>query len=378
MEIRQSDWQDYINRLSAVNQRASERMQTWMDEHPTAPADQTVGTAYALSTGYGEAAGELACEMYDEIAAAQRARVPAAEPAPTATYGETAKAVYGTMKTNPESVPDTVGRLVKQVGADTMLQNARRDGAEFAWVPMGDTCAFCLTLASRGWQRQSKKGAERHASHIHANCDCEYCVRFDGKSGVQGYDPDKYLEMYENAEGSTPQEKINAMRRAHYAENAPTIRAQKRAAYAARREGEKGLTTGAGNGNLQSSNVAFYGEPVRLSVGAKSASYPTVYYPDTDIQVEFVDGTRPAYPPDHTMAGKGSKTHRQIDDIDRLVSTYNAPAQGWHKEKARYQVYDEFGEIRVVELHWYQHEEVGRVEYKVKTKGGCVYVDEWE
>ena len=38
-----------------------------------------------------------------------------------------------------------------------MLKNALRDGAEFAWVPNGDTCAFCMTLASRGWQRASKR-----------------------------------------------------------------------------------------------------------------------------------------------------------------------------------------------------------------------------
>lgn len=28
-----------------------------------------------------------------------------------------------------------------------MLKNALRDGAEFAWVSNGDTCAFCMTLA---------------------------------------------------------------------------------------------------------------------------------------------------------------------------------------------------------------------------------------
>ena len=116
---------------------------------------------------------------------------------------------------------------------------------------MGDTCAFCLTLASRGWQRQSKKARDRHASHIHANCDCEYCVRFDGKSTVQGYDPDALLEQYYAAEGNTPQEKINAIRRAHYAENAPTIRAQKRAAYARRMEREKGLLYGGNHGTMQ-------------------------------------------------------------------------------------------------------------------------------
>ena len=95
-----------------------------------------------------------------------------------------------------------------------MLKNAERDGAQFAWVPMGDTCAFCLTLASRGWQYMSKNAMKHgHAEHIHANCDCTYAIRFDESSTVAGYDSDRYLEMYENAEGSTPAEKINSMRR---------------------------------------------------------------------------------------------------------------------------------------------------------------------
>ena len=75
-----------------------------------------------------------------------------------------------------------------------------------------------------------------HAEHIHANCDCTYAVRFDGRSGVQGYDPDRYLAMYENAEGDTPREKINAMRRELYAENKDRINEQKRSAYAKRVE----------------------------------------------------------------------------------------------------------------------------------------------
>lgn len=210
MRIRRSDWQGYINRLSRVRDTAEARMERLMD---VVEGDEMVEAAYVLATNYGEAAAALACEMYDEIAAAQGVSVPAAVPALTATRVETAKAVYGTLKNQQSTVPATVGRLVKQAGADTMLQNAARDRAEFAWVPMGDTCAFCLTLASRGWQRQSRKAAQRHASHIHANCDCEYCVRFDSRSTVEGYDPDRYLEMYEDAEGSTPQEKINSMRR---------------------------------------------------------------------------------------------------------------------------------------------------------------------
>ena len=102
------------------------------------------------------------------------------------------------MKQSQSKVPATVARLVKQVGADTTLKNAKRDGAQFAWIPHGDTCAFCITLASRGWQYMSDEALKGgHAEHIHANCDCEYAVRFDGHSTVAGYDPDKYLEEYE-------------------------------------------------------------------------------------------------------------------------------------------------------------------------------------
>ena len=112
-----------------------------------------------------------------------------------------------------------------------MLKNALRDGAEFAWVPNGDTCAFCMTLASRGWQRASKGAIKNgHAEHIHANCDCTYAIRFDPEVNVEGYDPDAYLKAYRDA-GSD----VNELRRIHYAENRERINAQKRAAYAARK-----------------------------------------------------------------------------------------------------------------------------------------------
>ena len=119
-----------------------------------------------------------------------------------------------------------------------------------------------------------------------------------------------------------------------------------------------------------------YGDPIVRGVGARSPSYPIVYYPGTNIQVEFVPGTGPVYPPDHIIAGKGCKTKNPIDDIDRLVEEYHCDAAGWKKDKAIYEVYDEYGVIRKVELHWYHHDDVGKVEYKIKTRGGFVYLDE--
>ena len=121
-----------------------------------------------------------------------------------------------------------------------MLQNAKRDHAQFAWIPMGDTCAFCLTLASRGWQYMSQRAMKNgHAQHIHANCDCEYCVRFDTTSTVEGYDPDALQEKYYSFEG-TPDEKINAWRREIREQNKDLVNEQKRIAYAAQKAREMG------------------------------------------------------------------------------------------------------------------------------------------
>lgn len=219
MQINRSDWLRYITKLSAIDQKAADRMRVWMERRPDADIEELVQMAHMVSRRYGEAAASFACEMYDATATAQGAAVRPAEPAETATYEETNRAVRGTLKNQHSTVPATVGRLVKQAGADTMLRNAARDGAEWAWVPSGDTCAFCMMLASRGWQRQGRKAARgQHAEHIHANCNCTYAVRFDGKSTVAGYgDGEKYLDMYENAEGRSWRDKLNSMRRDQYA-----------------------------------------------------------------------------------------------------------------------------------------------------------------
>lgn len=242
MTITRNVWSKYIASLRKVNDEAARLAIRYLETHDTvtqAGVDALIEYCYSLATKYGEAAAELAAQMYDALALATGASVAPAVPAATATMQETAKAVVGTMKTgNNEIVSSAVGRLVKMAGVDTTMQNALRDGAEWAWIPVGDTCAFCITLASRGWQRASKKAIRGgHAEHIHANCDCTYAIRFDD-SEVEGYDPREYEEMYYDADGKKPQDRINAMRREFYAQNKDEINAQKRSAYEKRKERE--------------------------------------------------------------------------------------------------------------------------------------------
>lgn len=267
MYITQKEWKAYINKLWKLNQGAAQKVINYVGKHGLGDRDALIAYANSVVQTYGAGSAALSAAMYDATAAASGVAVPAAEMAPLAEYGDVAKTVNGVLKSssNVEELASAVSRWVKKASCDTTLQNAVRDarprkygkkrntGAQFAWVPSGDTCAYCLALAANGWQNQTVGAAAAHAEHIHSNCDCTYAVRFGDDGGVEGYDPDeitdqiwhdvveqdaddgyKYLDaMYHGAFNS---DVINAVRRENYAKNKDKINAQKRDAYEKRQE----------------------------------------------------------------------------------------------------------------------------------------------
>lgn len=234
----------YRELLRQISEKAAEEVQEYMREHKFLIDDAFLDFAYAISTKYGEAAGALSCKFFDElneywvkVGQGKRPYAKMAEPAKTATRQEVIETVLGAKKDGMANIPSAVGKLAKRTAEDTTLENAIRGGYEFAWVPSGDSCSFCMMLASNGWQRASKKALKKgHAAHIHPNCDCTYVVRFDKGTTVEGYDPDYYKAMYDNADGDKWQDKLNSMRRDNYAKNKDKINAQKRVAYKLRKE----------------------------------------------------------------------------------------------------------------------------------------------
>lgn len=238
MYISTKDWLAYTDRMSKLSNKAAWLIRNYVTQHGglnEIDVDELIRYAYSVAQKYSNGSAALSAQMYDAIADLSGKFLDAAEMAANPTYGEVAKTIHGVLKTsmNEEEIGASVGRLVKRTGVRTTLHNARRDGAQFAWIPQGDTCAFCITLASRGWQDARKAD---HAEHIHSNCDCEYAVRFNTSTNVEGYDPDEYYRQYSEAEGNTPKEKINSMRRKYYAENREEILSQKADAYAKRQE----------------------------------------------------------------------------------------------------------------------------------------------
>lgn len=234
--ISKKEWDNYIALMRQVNEKAAMDLVSYMRRRfgaglidPTTLTSEQrkelIDYAYAIVNKYGEASAALAAEMYDATAILEGRYLAPAELAPIAEYGDVARAVNGTIlqSGNFEEIASAATRWVKMAGADTTLHNAIRDGAQFAWIPAGMTCAFCLTLASRGWQPASKQIIkDGHAEHIHSNCDCQYAVRYTKETVIEGYNPEEYLSMYQHAEGRTPQERINSMRRQAYAADKPT------------------------------------------------------------------------------------------------------------------------------------------------------------
>lgn len=244
MKVKVRDWNKYKNKISALSNKASDALLAWITSQggiEMVDSDALVAYAYALSKKYGEGAATLSAMMYDAVAEASNAAVPMAIVADTATYSEVAKTINGILKVsgNEDYISSSAGRLVKQAAADTTMQNACRDGAEFAWISVGDTCAFCELLASNGWKKAGKNTLNGiHAEHIHANCDCEYAIRFDHTTTVEGYEPKKmYSDLMDTGENNW-HDRVNALRREKYAENKDEINEQKRIAYSKRTEDE--------------------------------------------------------------------------------------------------------------------------------------------
>lgn len=246
MTVSNKAWQKYVKTLAAIDQTAARKFEVYvrgLDLGKYANRKKAIDYAVKLASVYGESAAAAACEMYDAIAAAAGVYYPAATPAmiDEYIYGDVAKTVNGMIKqqASAESMGQAIGRLVKRTGADTTLQNAIRDRAEFAWIPSGDSCAFCIMLASNGWQPATKAAMNGgHAEHIHANCDCEYAIRFTPDTEYAGYNPREYRDMYDEADedGNSWEARVNVMRRQQYAEKKDKINQQKREAYAARQE----------------------------------------------------------------------------------------------------------------------------------------------
>lgn len=173
---------------------------------------QVLAQAYRV---YGDRAAYVACQWYDEAMARLGHDLDAAElfnDVDADAIGRGVRYLVGLVADGDPSgyvsrMADKAYDHAMRAANSTMYGNANRPadaraGVRYARVPTGsETCGFCLMLASLGFNYRSREtagdvGAQFNSYHDH--CDCRVVVG-DDLTTVEGYDPDWYYEVYQDA-----------------------------------------------------------------------------------------------------------------------------------------------------------------------------------
>ena len=153
---------------------------------------------------YGELSGVAAVDFYDEVRDRPGFRPTIADPPPTAQVEASERwAVTPLFRPDPDDgaalarVISIVDRVSVNRGHDTVIQSGEADPARprFARVPVGDTCAWCRALASRGAVYITRETADMATSHD--RCDCKVSPVFENDD--LPYDRDALYREYSEA-----------------------------------------------------------------------------------------------------------------------------------------------------------------------------------
>ena len=161
---------------------------------------------------YGDAAGVLGADFYEELRDATEARFVVAvgsSPSVTQVQASTRWALGPLFQPVPNpaqallNIEGSTQRLVLQAARDSIFDSAAKDPVRtgFARVPRGaKTCKFCTMIASRGAVYSSARNAGQ-SNEWHDDCDCVITAVRSAADFPEGYDPDEFLKLYADGVG---------------------------------------------------------------------------------------------------------------------------------------------------------------------------------
>lgn len=188
-----------------VNAAKAELLAFWraLDlSDPERARDALVEFMPALVRKYGNAAGAAAADFYDDLradAVTRRAfRAIVADADDVAVTEATRRLAGSLFDGNVEAMLDGLGAVVdkhvKQVGRNTITRSSYADPDARGWAReiRGDTCDFCIMLASRGGVYTRETATFR----THHHCDCVAVPEWDQSA------PEVTAAQYAAAEAS--------------------------------------------------------------------------------------------------------------------------------------------------------------------------------
>jgi hypothetical protein len=204
--------------------------------------DEVVNLAAVIAENYDFLGNELGAQWYDLCTRlanieAELAELPKLEPELIRQRANDVtnrvNAGVGIEKAFRDFIETEIQNSIRQTGYDNLWRDYRRGICKGKWarVPVGDTCAWCLMLASQGaWYLSKQSALGSNGGHYHDNCNCIAVYHSDAENIPNYENLLEYKRMYYDAEnmrvankrGIEPypedlQQRIDAAREAHYA-----------------------------------------------------------------------------------------------------------------------------------------------------------------
>lgn len=208
MQVSKDRIERYRGELSSAANDAAEFMSDYYDalraSHPNSSVaelrNMAIKSIKQALNAFSPQAGELAGELFDEIAKAEELNAKFRYQ-PTIEQGLVEKKVHYLAKDlvdgNSQKFIDACSTLtrfyVHREANMNMYRNVARNNLCWARVPSGaETCGWCFMLSTRGfaYTSETKAGGLGHKFHLH--CDC-IIIPGTKETTVEGYNP---KEMY--------------------------------------------------------------------------------------------------------------------------------------------------------------------------------------
>ncbi|MEE1356921.1 MAG: hypothetical protein UHG68_05070 [Clostridia bacterium] len=250
-----------------------------------------------------------------------------------------------------------LGYAVKKAGNDFIKLNAEqrsRAGFEVSVKRSGSSkcCEWCAARIG-SW---ALKNAPDGVFGCHANCSCtvEYTSSTGAKTSARGANLNRYgAGAFVEVEYQPPHVMTHEEAREKGGFDEP-----------------KRLTGGENGGILNLIDLS--DEKLGRSIGAKAKTI-WVRMPD-GTEESLIEGS--AITNKKIIAGKGRDRQIDIEDLLNYKHPEATPGE-WVKVKGIGSLYDEYGEERKAELHWYENPTVsGKVDMKLKPRNGALYIDD--
>lgn len=199
-DVTAAELQDYEKKLHAASTASADAFKNLARAQnlPTLEHDARKSAIYhaandTVST-FSNATGKIACDFFDaHVEGAAPSEIP---PQPKYIKQRLYERIEEHEQTHELGDDEFLQLMSQDVYTEvyhhanrTTKHNAIKNKLRYARVPMGNACAFCLMLATRGFDYYTRTSAGEDKGHYHIHCHCKI-VAGTKNTKVAGYDPD--------------------------------------------------------------------------------------------------------------------------------------------------------------------------------------------